>query len=150
VPGGWIWLREALVDFEAGLPILIASAIAVVLFTWLQLELRSIEHNLLVYAGCRKLPVVTAPVQQTFGRVRKIVMWSSLASPTVMAFSGQLDQHGVAQAFNGLLQIIAPFTSACFSAAVAWMLIASTLVVHGAHCRLLELFRSPRERKEFW
>jgi hypothetical protein len=150
VPGGLVLPRGGAVDFEAGLPILIASGIAVVLFTWLQLELRSIEHNLLVYAGCRKLPVVTAPVRQTFGRVRRIVMWSLLASPAVMAFSGQLDEHGVAQAFNGSLQIIAPFTSACFAAAVAWMLIASTLVVHGAHCRLLELFRSPRERKEFW
>ena len=69
-------------DFEAGMPILIASAIAVVLFTWLQLELRSIEHNLLVYAGCRQLPVVTGPVQKAFAKVRRIVFWSSLASPS--------------------------------------------------------------------
>jgi hypothetical protein len=138
-------------DFEAGLPILVASFIAVVLFTWLQLERRAIQRNLLIYAGSpQQLPVVTAGLERTYSRVRKVVMWSSLAAPSVMAFSGQLDEHGLAQAFNGLLQVIAPFTSACFSATVAWLLIASALVVHAAHCRLLELFRCPRQRKEFW
>ena len=137
-------------DFEAGAPILVASMVAVVLFTWLQLERRTIEHHLQVYAGCRRLPTVTAPVDRTFARVRQVVFWSSLAAPSVMAFSGQLDEHGVAQAFNGTLQVIAPFTSACFSAAVVWLLIASAVVVHAAHCRILELFRYPRERKEIW
>ena len=82
--------------------------------------------------------------------MRQVVFWSSLAAPSVMAFSGQLDEHGVAQAFDGALQIIAPFTSACFSAAVAWLIIVSALVVHASHLRLLELFRCPRQRKEFW
>jgi hypothetical protein len=137
-------------DFEAGLPILVASLIAVVLFTWLQLERRAIAKDLQIYAGRQYLPVVTAPVERTFSRVRQVVLWSSLAAPSVMAFSGQLDEHGVAQAFNGALQIIAPFTSACFSATVMWLLIVSALAVHAAHCRMLELFRHPQGRKEFW
>lgn len=138
-------------DFEAGLPILVASFIAVVLFTWLQIERRAIRHNLVVYAGSQQqLPMVTAGLERTYSRVRKVVMWSSLAAPAMMAFSGQLDQHGVAQAFNGMLQVIAPFTSACFSATVAWLLIASALVVHAAHCRLLELFACPGQRKDLW
>jgi hypothetical protein len=137
-------------DFEAGLPILVASFIAVVLFTWLQIERRAIRHNLVVYAGSQQLPTVTASLERTYSRVRRVVLWSSLAAPSVMAFSGQLDQHGVAQAFNGSLQVIAPFTSACFSATVAWLLIASALVVHAAHCRMLELFQCPGQRKEFW
>jgi hypothetical protein len=138
-------------DFEAGLPILVASLVAVILFTWLQLERRAIAHDLQIYAGPgRQLPRVTAPVERTFGRVRKVVLWSSLAAPSVMAFSGQLDEHGIAQAFDGSLQIIAPFASACFSAAVAWLLIVSALVVHAAHCRMLELFRHSQVRKEFW
>jgi hypothetical protein len=137
-------------DFEAGLPILVASFIAVVLFTWLQLERRAIRHNLVVYASSQQLSAVTASLERTYSRVRRVVMWSSLAAPAVMAFSGQLDEHGVAQAFNGSLQVIAPFTSACFSATVAWLLIASALVVHAAHCRMLELFRCPGQRKEFW
>ena len=137
-------------DFEAGLPILVASFIAVVLFTWLQLERREIQHNLFVYSGNAQLPTVTAGLERTYSRVRQVVLWSSLAAPSVMAFSGQIDELGVAQAFNGALQIIAPFTSACFSAAVAWLIIVSALVVHASHLRLLELFRCPRQRKEFW
>ncbi|MBL6749929.1 MAG: hypothetical protein ISP90_05370 [Nevskia sp.] len=137
-------------DFEAGLPILVASAVAVVLFTWLQLERRAIAHDLRIYARGYQLPTVTGPVERTFTRVRSVVLWSSLAAPSVMAFSGQLDEHGVALAFNGALQIVAPFASACFSAAVAWLLVISALVVHAAHCRMLELFRHPQGRKDFW
>ncbi len=92
---------------------------------------------------------MTARLERTYSRVRQVVLWSSLAAPSVMAFSGQLDEHGMAQAFNGALQIIAPFTSACFSAAVMWLIIVSALVVHASHLRLLELFRCPRQRKEF-
>ncbi|MDR3416747.1 MAG: hypothetical protein P4L83_11225 [Nevskia sp.] len=137
-------------DFEAGLPILIASFAGVLLFSWLQLERRIIAHNLRIYAATKPASAVTAGLERTYSRVRKMVLWSSLAAPSVMAFSGQLDEHGVAEAFSGALQVIAPFTSACFSAAVTWLIIVSAVVVHTAHCRLLEQFRSTGQRKEFW
>ena len=138
-------------DFEAGLPILVASFVAVVLFTWLQLERRWIENDLQIYAGERSAGVsLTVRLERIYRRVRTVAIYSSIAAPTIMFFSGQLDEHGVAQAFNGRLQIIAPFTSACFSAAVAWLLIASPMVVHAAHRQLLDAFRCPKQRKEFW
>lgn len=136
-------------DFEAGLPILVASFVAVVLFSWLQLERRWIQHDLLAYAG-RGSSGITSRLDRVYRRVRKVVIGSTIAAPTIMLFSGQLDAHGVAQAFDGNLQLIAPFTSACFSAATAWLLIASPLVVHGVHLQLLELFRCPKQNKEFW
>jgi len=136
-------------DFAAGLPILVASLVAVVVLTWLSLERRGLESNLRAFAG-QQAPQVTARLDRTNFWVRKIVLISTVMAPLMMAFSGQLDEHGIANACNGLLQIIAPFTSACVSAAVAWSLVASALVVHAAHVQLLELFRCPRQRKEFW
>jgi len=136
-------------DFAAGLPILVASLVAVVVLTWLSLERRGLEGNLRAFAG-QQAPQVTARLDRTNFWVRKIVLISTVMAPLMMAFSGQLDEHGIANACNGLLQIIAPFTSACVSAAVAWSLVASALVVHAAHVQLLELFRCPRQRKEFW
>jgi hypothetical protein len=136
-------------DFAAGLPSLVASLVAVVVLTWLSLERRGLESNLRAYAG-QQVPQVTARLDRTNSWVRKIVMVSTVTGPLMMAFSGQLDEHGIANACNGLLQIIAPFTSACVSAAVAWALVASALVVHAAHVQLLELFRCPHQRKEFW
>ena len=136
-------------DFEAGLPILVASLVAVLLLTWLSIQRRWIERSIRHYNN-KQMCGVTAPLERTNARVRWVVISSTLAAPMVMAFSGQLDAHGVANVFNGALQVIAPFTSACFSAAVAWLLIASALVVHATHCRLLDLFRYPRERREFW
>jgi hypothetical protein len=67
-----------------------------------------------------------------------------------MAFSGQLDAHGIAHVYNDALQIIAPFTSACFSAAVACLLVMSPRVVLRAHAYLLALFPGARDRREFW
>jgi hypothetical protein len=136
-------------DFEAGLPILVASFVAVVLSTWLQTERRWIQQDLLAYAGPAHAGI-TSRLDRVYQRVRRVVIGSTLAAPTIMLFSGQLDAHGAAQAFDGNLQLIAPFTSACFSAATAWLLIASPLVVHGVHLQLLELFRCPKQSKEFW
>jgi hypothetical protein len=136
-------------DFEAGLPILVASFVAVVLSTWLQTEQRWIQHDLLAYAG-RGHAGITSRLDRVYQRVRRVVIGSTLAAPAIMLFSGQLDAHGAAQAFDGNLQLIAPFTSACFSAATAWLLVASPRVVHGVHLQLLELFRCPKQSKEFW
>lgn len=136
-------------DFNAGLPILVASFVAVLLLTWLTLQRRWLERSARLY-GRRSAVGVTRSLERTNVWLRNVVLSSSFAAPSVMAFSGQLDAHGIANAFHGLLQIIAPFTSACFSAAVAWLLIITPLVVHATHCRLLELFRAPFERREYW
>jgi hypothetical protein len=141
-------------DFVAGLPVLVVSLIAVVLFTWLQIERRVFDHNLQIYVGAPRNCAQTAIVRQRLDKlhynVRNVVLCSLLAAPSMMAFSGQLDDRGIADSFNGLLQVIAPFVSACFSAAVAWLLIVSATVVHAAHCRLLASFRCNSVRKEFW
>jgi hypothetical protein len=71
-------------------------------------------------------------------------------APGVMAFSGQLDSHGIAHIYNDALQVIAPATSAFFSAMVAWLLITSPLVVHTSHMRLLGLFPRTRGHRDLW
>jgi hypothetical protein len=45
-------------DFEAGLPILVDSFIAVVLLSWLSNEVRWMEGNLMLYVR-RQVPYVT-------------------------------------------------------------------------------------------
>jgi len=141
-------------DFAAGLPILVASLVAVLLFTWLQLERRAITYNLIAYGllfgDGAEFAALTERLERVYARTRRVVFGSAVAAPTVMFFSGQLDAHGIAHVFDDALQIIAPFTSACFSAAVAWLLVLTPMVVHGTHCRLLDRFRCPRERKELW
>jgi uncharacterized membrane protein len=141
-------------DFEAGLPILVASLVAVLLFSWLQLERRAIAYNLIAYGLLfgegRELAELTARLERVYARTRRVVFGSAIAAPTVMFFSGQLDAHGIAHVFDDALQVIAPFTSACFSAAVAWLLVLTPLVVHGTHCRLLDCIRCPRGREELW
>ena len=136
--------------FYAGLPILVASCIAVVLFTWLDSERRTIEANLRRYAGSEEPPVPLASLRRTRSRVRRVWWASAVAAPLVMAFSGQLDAHGIAHVFDDALQIIAPLTSACFSATVAWLLIASVPLVHAAHCQVLTRLRCSRLRGEYW
>ncbi len=137
-------------DFEAGLPILVDSLIAVVLLSWLTSEVRWMEDNVLTYVR-RQVPQVTDQLKETNRRTRAVAVWATLVAPTIMAFSGQLDAHGVAHIYNDSLQIIAPFTSACFSAAVAWLLIRSPLDVHRSHRNLLGLFpRSRRRQRDFW
>lgn len=136
-------------DVEAGMPILVASLVAMLLLSWLSVQRRWLESSVRQYAK-RPLAGITQPVERTNARVRWVAWAATVAAPMVMAFSGQLDAHGIADAFDGLLQVIAPLTSALFSAAVAWLLIASTLVVHSAHCRILELFRASRERRDYW
>ena len=137
-------------DFEAGLPILIDSLIAVLLLSWLTSEVRWMERNLLIYMH-RQVPQVTDQLKQTNRLTRSLAVWATLVSPSVMAFSGQLDAHGIAHIYNDSLQVIAPFTSACFSAAVAWLLIRSPLIVHESHRSLLSLFPlSRRRQRDFW
>jgi hypothetical protein len=137
-------------DFEAGLPILVDSFIAVVLFSWLTSEVRWMETNLLLYAH-RQVPQVTDQLKETNRRIRSVAMAATLVAPTIMAFSGQLDSHGIAHIYNDALQIIAPTTSAFFSAAVAWLLIRSPMIVHRSHRNLLSLFpRARRRNRDFW
>ncbi|MDE2148594.1 MAG: hypothetical protein KGJ55_01925 [Gammaproteobacteria bacterium] len=140
-------------DFDAGLPILVASLVAVLLLSWSTLQRRWLESSACLYAR-RAAPGVIGPVigplQRTNAWLRTVALSSTFAAPTVMAFSGQLDAHGIANVYHGLLQIIAPLTSACFSAAVAWLLIVTPLAVHATHCRLLELFRASFQRREYW
>ena len=137
-------------DFEAGLPILVDSLVAVLLLSWLSSEVKWMESNLLIYMR-QQVPQVTDPLKETNRRIRSLAMWATLVAPSVMAFSGQLDAHGIAHIYNDSLQVIAPFTSACFSAAVAWLLIRSPLVVHESHRSLLGLFpRARRRQRDLW
>jgi hypothetical protein len=136
-------------DFEAGLPILVDSFIAVVLLSWLSSEVRWMESSLALYVR-RQVPYVTTHLKETNERVRSIAVTSTLVAPSVMAFSGQLDAHGIAHIYNDALQVIAPATSAAFSALLAWLLITSPLVVHRTHVRLLGLFPHTRGRRDFW
>ncbi len=136
-------------DFEAGLPILVDSLIAVVLLSWLSSETQWMESSLLLYVR-RQVPSVTDRLKRLNERARTIAILSTLVAPGIMAFSGQLDAHGIAHIYNDALQIIAPTTSALFSAMVAWLLIISPRAVHKSHLHLLGLFPGTRERREFW
>ena len=136
-------------DFEAGLPILVDSFLAVVLLSWLSGETRWMERCLRIYVR-GQAPFVTEQLRRTSDRVRAIAVSATLVSPSVMAFSGQLDEHGIAHIYNNALQVVAPTTSACFSAIVAWLLIVSPLVVHRSHLRLLGLFPRSRRERDFW
>jgi hypothetical protein len=137
-------------DFFAGLPILVASLVAVMLFTWLNLERRMIEADLRRYPDSEGAGVPIGALLRANARVRGVWLTSAVAAPLIMAFSGQLDDHGIAHILNDSLQIIAPLTSALFSAAVAWLLVASILLVHATHCRLLARLRCSRLRGEYW
>ena len=137
-------------DVDAGMPILGASIAAMLLFVWLQLERVAIRRNLAAYGAGPEVPRLIGRLERTYIRVRWIALWSAVAAPTVMFFSGQLDAHGIAHVFDNRLQFIAPLTSAYFAAAVAWLLIAAPLAVHGSYCELLKLFGCTRLRKEFW
>jgi hypothetical protein len=136
-------------DFEAGLPILVDSLIAVVLLSWLSSEVQWMESTLLLYMR-RQVPAVTERLKRINELARTVAILSTLVAPTIMAFSGQLDAHGVAHIYNDALQIIAPTTSAFFSAAVAWLLIISLLAVYRSHVHWLDLLPGSRGRREFW
>ena len=137
-------------DFEAGLPILVDSFIAIVLLTWLSNEVRWMETNLLLYMR-RQVPQVTFQLKETNRRTRTVAIMATIVAPSVMAFSGQLDAHGIAHIYNDALQVIAPMTSACFSATVAWLLVSSPMVVHRSHRHLLGLFpRGRRRQRDLW
>lgn len=137
-------------DFYAGLPILVASFIAVVLFSWLEIERRLIEANLRRYAVTENGIGPVRTLLRTNARVRRVWLASAVAAPLIMAFSGQLDAYGIAHILDDWLQIIAPLTSALFSAAVAWLLVASVVLVHATHCYVLARLRCPRLRGEYW
>ena len=137
-------------DFDAGLPILGASIAALLLFTWLQMERRTIRHNLRVYDRAGELQQVAGRFERIYKQVRWLTLSSAPAAPLIMFFSGQLDAYGIAHVFDDRLQMIAPLTSAYFAAADAWLLIATPLVVHGTYRELLQLFRCQRLRGEFW
>lgn len=137
-------------DIDAGMPILGASIAALLLFTWLQMERREIRRNLAVYGADRELLQAAARFELAYARVRWVVFFSTPAAPLMMFFSGQLDAYGIAHVFNDRLQFIAPVASAYFAAAVAWLLIATPLAVHGTYCELLRRFRAPRRAQELW
>ncbi len=137
-------------DVDAGMPILGASIASILLSLWLIWQQHWIERCVRAYAARRQAAGLTSSLEHISVRVRWVAFSSAVAAPTIMAFSGQLDAYGIAHIYNNALQIIAPLTSACFAAAVAWLLIASPLVVHATHCRLLDLFRCSRLRREFW
>lgn len=137
-------------DFEAGLPILVDSLIAVVLLSWLSRELKWMESNVHTYLR-KQVPQVTDQLKETNRRTRTVALLATLVAPGVMAFSGWLDANGFAHIYNDSLQLIAPFTSACFSAAVAWLLIRSPVEVHRSHRNLLGLFPGSRRReRDLW
>lgn len=136
-------------DVDAGMPILGAWLASVLLLLWLSWQQRWIERCVRAYSR-RQAIALTSPLQHTNLRVRRLVISSMFAAPALMAFSGQLDSYGIAHIFNNTLQIIAPLISACFAATILWLLIISPLVVHATHCRLLDLFQYPGQRRELW
>ncbi len=142
--------KNRIMDFDAGLPILGASIAALLLFTWLQVERREIRQSLKVYNAAGELRQVSHRFERIYQQVRWLTLSSTPAAPLIMFFSGQLDAHGVAHVFNDRLQMIAPLTSAYFAAADAWLLIATPLAVHSIYRELLGVFRSQRQRGEFW
>jgi len=137
------------VDVDAGMPILGACVASVLLLLWMIWQKRWIERCVWVYSR-RQAPMLTSPLRHIHLRVRRLMFSSLLATPAIMFFSGQLDAHGIAHVYNNTLQIIAPLTSACFAAAMLWLLIVSPLAVYTAHCRLLDLFYFQGHRREFW
>ncbi len=136
-------------DIFAGLPILVASLVALLLLNWLRNEQQYFEQDSRAYLGA-DAGAVTGQLTRTMRWLQRIILGALVVAPLVMLFSGQLDAHGVADAFDGSLQFIAPFTSAVFSAAVFRLLILALVVVYVAHTRLLSRFRPTRERKELW
>lgn len=136
-------------DVNAGMPILGAWLASVLLLLWLSWQQRWIERCVRAYSR-RQATMLTSPLRHANLRVRRLAISCMLAAPALMAFSGQLDSYGIAHIYNNTLQIIAPLTSACFAATMLWLLIASPLAVHATHCRLLDLFHCPGQRREFW
>lgn len=137
-------------DFLAGLPILVTSLVALLLLNWLRNERQYFEQDAEANRANGSAPPVTAQLTRTMRWLQRILISALVFAPVMMIFSGQLDAHGVAEAFDGNLQFIAPFVSAVFSAAVFRLLILAVVVVYVAHTRLLSRFRPTRERKEFW
>lgn len=136
-------------DFSAGLPILGASLAAMLLLSWLTLQRRWLE-------GCARLyvqkppPEFAARLSRNSARLRKLALAATCAAPAVMMFRGQLAAHEISNLWHGLPGILAPLASACFAAAVMAFLIVTPLAVHATYCQLLELFRAPPERREYW
>lgn len=137
-------------DVDAGMPILGAAIAALLLFGWLTWQrawLRRWVHR------CAMASATTATVaafERNARCVRAVALSGMLVAPLMMLFSGQIDAYGIAHIYNDTLQIIVPLVSAVFAAAVAWLLVASPVSVHSAHCRLLREFRYPGQRGEFW
>lgn len=158
MPGGFkrvaVVLTEKDMDIDAGMPILGACVASILLFLWVSWQHHWISSCIRLYTRRRAHDAsnsrATALLKRTFVQVRRVMIASMLAAPLVMLFSGQLDSHGLAHLYNDRLQIIAPLTSACISAAVLWLLIASPIAVYLSHRRMLDLFDRTEQRGEFW